>query len=147
MDVNQDRRLTGNQALLRRLLLANYEGLTEQMRPRIPVQLRTTIDVEDILQVAFLHVFRDFSTFQGAGSSAFRGWARTIADARLAEAIRSATRQDRGAGRNRLENSSASTSPSFLNLLDVRLDSNSFSEPWFVFHRPVSPLLMPFTVR
>ncbi len=126
MDADQDQLLStamqGNQSSLQRLLLANYEGLAEQLRHRIPMQLRATVDVEDILQVTFMHVFRDFSNFQGVEASAFRGWVRTIADARLVDAIRAATRQKRGRDRNRLENSPVSTSQSFMKLLDLLSD-------------------------
>ncbi len=126
MDTHRDELLAaamqGDQTALQQLLMENFSRLAESIRPRIPVPLRATVDVEDILQVTFIHVFRDLSDFREGDAAAFYGWLRSIADARLADAIRTATRQKRGGGRKRVEAGAASTSRSFLDLLELLSD-------------------------
>lgn len=126
MDPRQDELLAaamqGDRTALQQLLLANYTRLADYVRPRIPVPLRVAVDVEDILQVTFIHVFRDFLAFREGDAAAFYGWTRSIADARLADAVRAATRQKRGGDWKRVEAGAASTSQSFVNLLDLLSD-------------------------
>ncbi len=126
MDHHRDELLTaamqGDEAALQQLLLADYAQLADYVRPKIPVPLRAVVDVEDILQVTFIHVFRGLASFRTGDAAAFQAWMRSIADARLTDAIRAATRQKRGGDRKRVDAGPVDTSQSFLNLLDLLSD-------------------------
>lgn len=139
MSADQDELLAaamnGQPATLQQLLLKNYDSLAAHLRPRIPAQLQATVDVEDILQVTFIHVFRDFSTFRGNDASAFQAWMRVIADARLVDAIRTATRKKRGG-----EHSPVSAVQSFLDLLDLLSDRERSPSQQAAVHEAVDAL-------
>jgi len=112
--------LTGESTALQQLLLENCARLEESIRPRIPMALRSVVDVEDVLQETFVRVFRDLASFREGNAEAFFAWVRAIADARLTDAIRAATRQKRGGGWNRA--AVADVSGSFLDLVDLLSD-------------------------
>jgi RNA polymerase sigma-70 factor (ECF subfamily) len=131
MDTGQEKLLAaavnGDRAALQQLLLENYARLAESIRTRIPDQLRTVVDVEDILQTTFVHVFRGLSSFRDGDANSFYAWVRSIADARLTDAVRKATRQKRGGGWNRVAGEAANSSGSFLDL--IHLLSNDQRSP------------------
>jgi DNA-directed RNA polymerase specialized sigma24 family protein len=100
MDKDQDKLLAdalrGDQIALQQLLLHNYTRLADSIRTRVPASLRTVVDVDDVLQSTFIQVFRGLSGFRDGDAEAFFAWMRSIAAARLKDAIRSATRKKRG---------------------------------------------------
>jgi len=89
--------VTGDTLALQRLLLANYEYLRAFVAPRIPPQLRRTIDAEDVVQEAFRCVYRDVTShFVPRGDGSFLAWARSIAEKRLIDRIAAESRLKRG---------------------------------------------------
>lgn len=108
----------GDRIALQQLLLADYGRLADSLRPRIPAALQAVIDVKDILQMTFIHVFRDFSALREGDANAFYGWMRAIADTRLSDTIRAAMRKKRGGDRIDVQTTTPDASASFLNLLN-----------------------------
>ena len=100
MDTDQEELLVaalqGDQIALQQLLLNRYEQFAGAIRGRIPAPLRSVVDVEDILQTTFVQVFRGLSRFKEGNAEAFFAWVHSIAEAKVADAVRSATRKKRG---------------------------------------------------
>ncbi|MDG2220722.1 MAG: sigma-70 family RNA polymerase sigma factor [Rubripirellula sp.] len=121
METNQEALLEaakrGDKIALQQLLISRYDQLSSVIRSRIPAQLRTVLDVEDILQIAFIQVFRGLSNFKVGDTEAFHAWVRSIAEAKVTDAIRSATRKKRGGDWKRIEAGVPNTSESFLDLI------------------------------
>lgn len=109
----------GDEIALQQLLLAYSSSLAYSVRGRIPPRLQSMVDVEDILQNTFIHVFRSFSSFRGQDIESFATWLRVIADARLADTIRTATRKKRGGDFNQVNVGDSGTSRSCLLLINV----------------------------
>ena len=126
MDKDQDKLLAdalrGDQIALQQLLLHNYTRLADSIRTRVPASLRTVVDVDDVLQSTFIQVFRGLSGFRDGDAEAFFAWMRSIAAARLKDAIRSATRKKRGGDWRRLEPGVANSTGSLLDLIDLLSD-------------------------
>lgn len=121
-----DEALRGQVTALQRLLLASYDRLTSFLTPRIPEKLRTVCDVEDILQITFVQVYQDFPEFRGKTTAEFSAWLRTIAEAKLVDAMRAANRKKRGGEFNQVTDAPADFSRSYLNLLE-QLDGQNRS--------------------
>ena len=113
----------GDAVALQQLLLARYDALAGMIRTRIPAPLRSVVDVEDVMQMTFVQVFKGFSTFKDGNAVAFFVWVRSIAEARLADAIRMATRQKRGRDWKRVQEG-ANASASYIDLLTLLADED-----------------------
>lgn len=126
MDKDQDKLLAdalrGDQIALQQLLLHNYTRLADSIRTRVPAPLRPVVDVDDVLQSTFIQVFRGLSDFRDGDAEAFFAWMRSIATARLKDAIRSATRKKRGGNWRRLQHRVANSSGSLLDLIQLLSD-------------------------
>lgn len=114
----------GDTVALQQLLLARYDALAGMIRTRIPASLRSVVDVDDVLQMTFVQVFKGISTFKDGNATAFFAWVRSIAEARLADAIRMATRQKRGGDWNRVREAGANASASYIDLLTLLADED-----------------------
>jgi RNA polymerase sigma-70 factor, ECF subfamily len=88
----------GDRLALERLLLAHYDSLTRQLRPKLPARLQSTQAVEDILQQTFLQAFRDIGRFEPRAGASFGDWLSRIAEHRLLDAIKRHDRKKRGGG-------------------------------------------------
>ncbi|MDA9859500.1 RNA polymerase sigma factor [Rubripirellula sp.] len=121
METNKDAllevALQGDKIALQQLLISRYEQLAILIRARIPAQLCSVLDVDDILQITFIHVFRGISNFKAGDADAFHAWVRSIAEAKVTDAIRSATRKKRGGGWKRIDAGVASSSESLLDFI------------------------------
>src|SRR6516165_5087931 len=62
------------------LLYRYYDTLTAHLRSKLPADGREFIDVEDILQQAFIKAFQKIGSFEDRGPRSFFFWLRTIAD-------------------------------------------------------------------
>ena len=88
----------GDHAALERLLLVHFDRLTSRISRKLPTVLRGAVASEDILQQAFVDVFRGIRTFEPNGERAFYRWLATIADHRLQDVIRRHRTAKRGGG-------------------------------------------------
>ena len=98
---------TGDQEALSRLLQQEYETLNRFAARRIPPDLQSKISAEDILQDAFVQVFRDIQQFQQRDGSTFAAWLQQIVANRLFDAIRKLRRKKRGGQFFQRENNDA----------------------------------------
>jgi RNA polymerase sigma-70 factor, ECF subfamily len=69
-------------------LAESRESLCEYVARRIPADLRTTLDADDLVQQAHIQVFRRITAFEVRGPDAFHRWVATIALHKLRDAIR-----------------------------------------------------------
>ncbi|MCR9292151.1 MAG: RNA polymerase sigma factor [bacterium] len=112
----------GDQSALQQLLLSNFDQLAEHISRRIPDSVRPVVDVEDILQMTFIEVFRSFSKFHAGDAKAFFAWLRVVANARAADAIRRAGRKKRGGDWKRGDCHVLGSRESYKRLIDLISD-------------------------
>lgn len=80
--------IAGDESALKMALAACYRPLANKVSGRIPPDLQRIIDIDDIVQEAYIEVFRRISAFENRGPGSFDRWVRTIAMNRLRNAIR-----------------------------------------------------------
>src|ERR1043166_4929975 len=84
-----------------KLLLTNYhDRIRVPVASKVPATLRGSIDADDILQEAYVEVFRRIGTFEQRGPDSFARWIMTIALSKLRNAIRRRRAAKRGGERN-----------------------------------------------
>jgi len=98
-----DAAVAGDQAAFERLLLAHYDDLERRIRSMLPPRVQSIQAVEDILQLTFMHAFRDINRFEQRADATLADWLGRIADNRLLDAIREHDRQKRGGEMRQLE--------------------------------------------
>ena len=91
--------VAGDQLALQRLLIPFQSRLLARIRRKLPVSLSRVIAAEDVLQEAYVDVFRAIGGFQRQGDGAFYRWLLTIADNRVIDMIRAHQAAKRGGGR------------------------------------------------
>jgi RNA polymerase sigma-70 factor (ECF subfamily) len=89
----------GDEAALRRLLLAHHDRLAAAIAPQLPDDLRRVLSVDDVLQEAYLVAFRKIREFDPGEPGGFQAWLTKIAEHRLADLIKRHRRAKRGGGR------------------------------------------------
>jgi RNA polymerase sigma-70 factor (ECF subfamily) len=89
----------GDIAALEQLLLGHYDRLAAEIGRKLPAELRGTVTADDVLQEAFIIVFREIAGFQPRGPESFSAWLATIAEHRLLDLIKAQRRAKRGGGR------------------------------------------------
>lgn len=89
----------GDAASLERLLFAYYDRLRGRLARRLPCDIRGALAAEDVLQQALTEAFLRISSFVPTDRKSFYRWLITIADHRLADAIKAARALKRGGGR------------------------------------------------
>lgn len=89
----------GGRAALEELLLAHYDRLAQRLIPKMPVDLRRSVCVEDVLQETFVEAAQRVAQFRPDGPDAFYAWLATIADHRLVDMVRALRAAKRGGGR------------------------------------------------
>jgi RNA polymerase sigma-70 factor (ECF subfamily) len=94
--------IAGDRVALEWLLLAHYDDLARRIGTKLPVRLRSTQAVEDILQLTFFQAFRDIGRFQPRPGATFGDWLRRIADNRLYDAIKQHDRKKHGGDLRRI---------------------------------------------
>ena len=68
--------------------------------------------------ITFVQVYQDFKGFQGKTTVEFFSWLKTIAEAKLIDAIRAANRKKRGGEFEQITDPPSDFSRSYLNLLE-----------------------------
>ncbi len=90
----------GDNPALERLLLKYSDRLSRRIARKLPGDLRSVVDEDDILQQAFIDAFRRIHDFQPRRRMAFYFWLATIADHRLMDAVKAHRTAKRGGGRD-----------------------------------------------
>lgn len=96
-----DRAARGDDQALTALLARSRARLYARLASRIPADLRSFIDAEDIIQESHIAVFRHIRKFEARGDESFHRWVAVIAIRKLREAIasqRAAKRRGRSPG-------------------------------------------------
>ena len=91
--------MEGDRPALESLILFHYDRLAARISRKLPVSLRRTVAVEDILQQTFTAAFLGIRSFCPEGRGAFFRWLATIAEHRLKDAIRGQRAAKRGGGK------------------------------------------------
>ena len=77
--------------------------LCERLLRRIPADLRSILDPEDVLQESHVEVFRRIESFQPHGPGSFHRWTAAIALSRLRNNIKKYRAAKRGGGRRAVQ--------------------------------------------
>jgi RNA polymerase sigma-70 factor, ECF subfamily len=109
--------IAGDHAAASALLMRHDAVLRRRLTRWIEPRFRSLLDAEDILQDAYIEVFRHIRHFELAGDVAFQAWLVTIVQRRYLNARRSLLAAKRGAGM-RVEQAKHD-STSLLQLVDV----------------------------
>jgi len=96
------RALEGDRDALNTVLAVYCPRLTSHFGPRLPVDLKGLLSIEDVLQEGFADVFRSIAGFR-SGPAAFYGWVVSIVEHRLLDLIRAARAVKRGGDWGRLD--------------------------------------------
>ena len=88
----------GDEAALRRLLLAHHDQLAASVARQLPDDLRRVLSADDVLQEAYLVAFRKIREFDPGQPGGFHAWLSRIAEHRLADLIKGHRRAKRGGG-------------------------------------------------
>lgn len=82
--------IAGNTQALKLLLTLARPQLRQYVERRIPIELRNAIESDDIVQEAYINVFRGLESFRPDGPAALERWLMTVLVNRLRDAKRSA---------------------------------------------------------
>jgi len=91
--------IKSDEALLLRLLEAECERLRSPLSRRIPATLRSTFDMDDVLQESCIDVFRTIVNTHFENEQAFSSWFETIVRRNLIDVIRALKSLKRGGAR------------------------------------------------
>lgn len=94
---------SGDQRALQVLLAQNCDRLNGYLHTKLSKQLRTLVDVDDVLQEVLVHAYRDITKFEARGDNSFWPWLRTIADHRIKDLAKAQGRLKRGGGFARVD--------------------------------------------
>jgi RNA polymerase sigma-70 factor (ECF subfamily) len=119
-----DAAVTGDTAAAEKLLMTHFVALERYLEPRIPPEARRQLGVEDVLQEVLVQAFRDIKQFQHREDASFFAWLKTIADHRLADALKAVGRKKRGGDRNRISARDFAKTSTIGMLIDI-VDYNS----------------------
>lgn len=108
---------TGDRLALAKLLALHHPALAARVAARLDASLRARASPEDILQEAYLQVFRQIGRFEPRGPGSFFGWVATIVDHKVIDAQRAAHRVQRDVAREQPPPGPGRTE-SYWNLLD-----------------------------
>src|SRR5262245_49989065 len=113
------RAILGDETALKVLLTNHRSNVRQRVAYRIPEGLRRAIDPDDIVQDAFVDVFRNIASFQWRDEYSFGRWLLTIAFRRLRDAIKRQRSIKRGGGRTPLRPPMPWLEDSMIALLDL----------------------------
>jgi RNA polymerase sigma-70 factor (subfamily 1) len=114
-----DAAVAGDTAALEQLLLLKFPVLERHVEPRIPADARRQLGVDDVLQEVLTQAFRDIKQFQYHDDSSFLAWLKTIADHRLADALKRIGRKKRGGDQHRLTSGDFAKTSTVAMFLDI----------------------------
>lgn len=112
----------GDRFALQQLLLVHSAWLSRHVVDKLPMVLRGTVDVEDILQQTYLQAYRDIRTLRNRTVKSFAAWLRTVAENRIRDALRSIDREKRQARRRNIGAVRDGTTSSMADLVDMLSD-------------------------
>jgi RNA polymerase sigma-70 factor (ECF subfamily) len=110
---------SGDAAALEKLLLTNYSALEHHIGPHVPADANRHFGLDDIVQEVFCQAFRDIGQFQYRDDASFLAWLKTIADHRLADALKHKGRKKRGGGHHQLSSADVAKASTVATLLDI----------------------------
>ena len=101
LDSNYDldlvhRAADGDRTALTVLLQESRRPLFAIIAPKIPQDLRSVIEAEDVIQEAHVAAFRHIATFEPRSPDAFFQWLSTVAERKLFDAIKRHRAEKRG---------------------------------------------------
>jgi RNA polymerase sigma-70 factor, ECF subfamily len=114
-----DAAVAGDTAVLEQLLLSHFTALEHHLVPRIPADAQRHLGAEDVLQEVLAQAFRDIKQFQYRDDGSFFAWLKTIADHRLADALKHFGRQKRGGDQHQLSSADFARSSTVATLIDI----------------------------
>lgn len=85
----------GDQEALERLLWVHHHRFHSFARRKIGVDWQRRIDADDLLQEAYVEVFKAIATFEPRGEDAFYHWVTRIIDHRFVDQVRALRRKKR----------------------------------------------------
>jgi RNA polymerase sigma-70 factor (ECF subfamily) len=101
---NSDIKLREEKVLdMQRMLHANARRLLDYVSGKIPADLRSFVDPQDVLQDTFFEAFQRIGDFTPIGDEASYRWLVTIARHRVLALIRMQRASKRGGGRDRVD--------------------------------------------
>lgn len=108
----------GDEVSLQKLLARWQRRLLLRIERKLPPRMRGVISPEDILQDAFVDVFRGVARFRDNGEDAFYRWLVTIVDNRLIDSVRALQAAKRGGAWAQLTESESQAVP-LVEMLEV----------------------------
>jgi RNA polymerase sigma-70 factor (ECF subfamily) len=98
-----ERATAGDDVALERLMMLHHDRLAADLQRKIPDNVRGYIAVDDILQEAYVRIFRQMDSFESRGPGSFFAWMAKIAEHRLFDAVKAERAAKRGGGRARID--------------------------------------------
>jgi len=125
-DVDNERGLiecavSGDDLALQQLLLCTYDRLLRHIQQQTPLNLRETINAEDVLQPTHTQVFRLIRGFSVKSDFTFRNWLTAIADNLLLSAVSAAEQKTTAAQSEPAPGSLAGASSELTTTLNILL--------------------------
>jgi RNA polymerase sigma-70 factor (ECF subfamily) len=113
------RAVAGDQVALTTLLAECRGRIVQYLKQRLPKDLSTEVDAEDVVQAALVEVFRHVGTFEDRGPGSFFRWVATIGLRKLRDAIRLRRAAKRGYGQLAPGTGSPNWNESLIALIDL----------------------------
>lgn len=118
VDILLERAISGDDTATEQLLLRFHARLLNVIARKLPVRLRSLIAVEDVLQDAYVTIFREVRSLKPQGSEAFFHWLCLVAEHRLYDVIRAENADKRGGQHHRVDTQSAAQSGTVVDWLE-----------------------------
>ena len=87
-----ERALSKDFDALQKIVFLRHDWLIAVARKKIPVELQSVVDPEDVVQDAFVRIFTHFDTFEPIGEAALFRWMERITQNLAIDALRKQTR-------------------------------------------------------
>jgi RNA polymerase sigma-70 factor (ECF subfamily) len=116
---------SGDRGALERLLLAHYSRLEIRVRSRLGPEVAGLVGVEDVLQEAFVDVFRGIDRFRPMADGGFTAWLNSIVEHRLLDTVRRLRRKKRGGDRHQVTRPATAADSSLADLVALLSDHGS----------------------
>ena len=113
---------SGDRGALERLLLAHYPRLELRVRSRLSPEAAGQVGVEDVLQEAFVDVFRGIDQFRPTTEGSFKAWLNSIVEHRMLDKLRRLKRKKRGGDRIQVTRSANDADSSLADLVALLSD-------------------------
>ncbi len=114
--------IRGNREALEQLLLLHYPRLEKRLQARLPARFSGVLGVDDVLQEAFVEVFRAIDTFRPSGNAGFAAWLNTLVEHRLQDNLRRLRRKKRGGDRCQVGRVASAGESSLIDLVALLSD-------------------------